>query len=78
MAYSLLHEWVSNVVAVQTDRTSITEMQSILHTVHMLIIESLASKFDNKNQKFGDTDEGRNPWRRVEKNNAVLLYYSQR
>jgi len=47
------------VVAVQTDGTSITEMQTILHTVHMLSIESLAYKFDNKNQIFGDTDEGR-------------------
>jgi hypothetical protein len=47
------------VEAVQTDGTSISEMQTILHTVHMLSIESLASKFDNKNQKVGDTDDGR-------------------
>jgi hypothetical protein len=36
------------VEAVQTDGTSITEMQTILHTVHMFSIESLASKFDLK------------------------------
>ena len=59
MAYSLLHEYVSNVEAVQTDRASVTEMQTILYTVHMLSSESLASNFDNKNQKFGDTDDGR-------------------
>jgi hypothetical protein len=34
-------------------------MQTILHTLHMFGIESLASKFDNKNKKFGDTDDGR-------------------
>lgn len=54
-------------MAVQTDGTSITEMQTILHTVHMLSIESLAYKFDNKNQIFGDTDEGRHLWRKVKK-----------
>lgn len=53
--------------AVQTDGTSITKMQTILHTVHMLSTESLASKFDNKNQKFGDTVDGRHLWRRVQK-----------
>jgi len=55
------------VVAVQADGTSITEIQTILHTVHMLSTASLTSKFDNKNKKFGDTDERRHLLRRVQK-----------
>jgi len=40
------------VQALQTDGTSITEIRTILHTVHMLSTESLASKCDNKNKNL--------------------------
>jgi len=46
MAYSLLHEYVAiNLEALQGEETSITEMQTILHTLNTSTADTLTSKF---------------------------------
>jgi hypothetical protein len=56
MAYSLLHEYVPrNAEALLGAGTSITEMQTILHTVHSDSWEVGFQICDAKNKTFGVT-----------------------
>jgi hypothetical protein len=59
MEYSLFYEYVSNVDALQSERTSVIEMQTIFHTVHTSVAERSASKFVTLKTKHLVTHAGR-------------------